>query len=392
MRILHLSTFLIPGMRYQENILPAEQALLGHEVTVIASDLMPGVAGALALRDEPDAAGGVRVLRLRGLRLGRDAQIRLGGLREAVRSARPDIVHLHGLWFWLDAQALRAWRGPVLADDHTDNGNAPQGFSGVLTRWAGRRTPVRAVLARAGGRGGRRKPLAVRYLRQVLGAPADRVDHPPRGWTPACSVRMRRRGRGSARGWGWGGAEVVLCTSGRLVPGKGLDLLLEAFALVAAANPQARLLVIGDGPESCRAALRARADRLGVAGRVVWEGLADAGPAERALQRRRHRRAAGQDGRAARPAGMRAAAGGRGFAGGFLSGGGGGRFAVPARGCALARRRAAAARDGADLRNTVGGCGPSGARGRCRGSRSPARACGCAARCGAQNPQPAPSE
>ena len=270
MRILHLSQFLIPGMRYQENILPAEQARLGHEVMIVASDLMPGVAGALALRDEPDAAAGVRVLRLRGLRLARDAQIRLAGLREVLRDARPDIVHLHGLWFYANAQGLRAWRGPVLADEHTDNGNAPTGISGVLARWAGRRV-LRTVLAR-GGRVAGANPYAVHYLREALGAPADRVDLLPLGvdtrvFRPDGDARGRERAR-----LGWGAADVVLCTSGRLVPGKGLELLLEAFARVVAQDPRARLLVIGDGPESCKAALRGQADRLGVARWVTWEG------------------------------------------------------------------------------------------------------------------------
>jgi glycosyltransferase involved in cell wall biosynthesis len=47
--------------------------------------------------------------------------------------------------------------------------------------------------------------------------------------------------------------------AGRLVPEKGVDVLLEAFALLAAEIPDARLLVAGSGPERERIAARASA-------------------------------------------------------------------------------------------------------------------------------------
>jgi glycosyltransferase involved in cell wall biosynthesis len=53
---------------------------------------------------------------------------------------------------------------------------------------------------------------------------------------------------------------------GRLVPQKGFDLLLEAFARVAPSFPEWELRIAGDGPE--RDALEDLARRLGVAGRV----------------------------------------------------------------------------------------------------------------------------
>jgi glycosyltransferase involved in cell wall biosynthesis len=57
---------------------------------------------------------------------------------------------------------------------------------------------------------------------------------------------------------------------GRLTPEKGGALLLEAFAQVFAAHPEARLTVVGDGPE--RPALEARAQALGVAEAVTFAG------------------------------------------------------------------------------------------------------------------------
>jgi glycosyltransferase involved in cell wall biosynthesis len=58
--------------------------------------------------------------------------------------------------------------------------------------------------------------------------------------------------------------------AGRLVPNKGVDVLLRAVAGVAERLPDVRLLVAGDGPERDR--LRALAASLGVAARVEWLG------------------------------------------------------------------------------------------------------------------------
>jgi glycosyltransferase involved in cell wall biosynthesis len=59
---------------------------------------------------------------------------------------------------------------------------------------------------------------------------------------------------------------------GRLRHEKGQDILLEAMAQVAARVPEARLLVVGDGPD--RDALQAQARRLGLESSVVWAGQA----------------------------------------------------------------------------------------------------------------------
>lgn len=57
---------------------------------------------------------------------------------------------------------------------------------------------------------------------------------------------------------------------GRLVSDKGVDVLLDALALLDREGFQPRLTVIGDGPEAPR--LREQAARLGLAGRVDFLG------------------------------------------------------------------------------------------------------------------------
>ncbi|BCP53926.1 glycosyl transferase [Kaistia sp. 32K] len=77
---------------------------------------------------------------------------------------------------------------------------------------------------------------------------------------PVASMRAARPSDGSR-----------IVAVGRLEKQKGFDLLLEAFAQVAARLPAARLTIFGEGPE--RGALEKQARDLGVADRVHMPGV-----------------------------------------------------------------------------------------------------------------------
>lgn len=62
-----------------------------------------------------------------------------------------------------------------------------------------------------------------------------------------------------------------LMQSCRFIDKKGLDTTLSAFAIIAACYPQARLALVGDGPQ--RASLEQQARDLGVADRVDFTGF-----------------------------------------------------------------------------------------------------------------------
>jgi len=61
---------------------------------------------------------------------------------------------------------------------------------------------------------------------------------------PAARAAVRAR-------YGLGAAPVVVCVS-RLVPRKGQDVLIAAMPAVLRAHPDARLLIVGDGPDAAR--------------------------------------------------------------------------------------------------------------------------------------------
>lgn len=64
--------------------------------------------------------------------------------------------------------------------------------------------------------------------------------------------------------------EIITVAVGRLVPVKRMDRLIDAFAVVARAEPRARLYLVGDGPE--RPDLEARALAAGAPGQILFAG------------------------------------------------------------------------------------------------------------------------
>src|SRR5262249_9111390 len=71
----------------------------------------------------------------------------------------------------------------------------------------------------------------------------------------------------------WPATGPVAINVGRLVPAKGLDMLIDAWARLAAAHPGARLVLVGAGP--LRAEIAGRAHGAGIGERVVFLGARD---------------------------------------------------------------------------------------------------------------------
>jgi glycosyltransferase involved in cell wall biosynthesis len=110
---------------------------------------------------------------------------------------------------------------------------------------------------------------AVAARLRAWGVPEDRIRLVPNGIEPA-RFRFDPAGRRAVRArLGLAADALVVGGVGRLVPGKGFDVLLRAVAQL----PEARLLVAGTGPEL--ASLLRLARRLGVTDRVVFPGACE---------------------------------------------------------------------------------------------------------------------
>ncbi|MBX3466892.1 MAG: glycosyltransferase [Planctomycetes bacterium] len=171
---------------------------------------------------------------------------RVGPLARWLAEARVDLVQVAtpgpmGLGALVAARRLGL---PVLAQYHTD---VP-----VYAHLLSGRAALGAVAARVVSWFYRQADLclapsaAVEARLTTLGVPPARVARVPRGIDLAL-FHPARRDRARLARLGLGGGPVVLYL-GRLSREKGLPRLLAAWAQVRAARPDARLLLVGDGP------------------------------------------------------------------------------------------------------------------------------------------------
>ena len=248
--------------------LTAALARRGHAVEVVT----PADAGAGG-RSERD---GVAVTRVRYA----PARLETLAHRGTMTSALKSPAGLAALASLVAAQA-RALRAAARAGPAADVLHAHWWVPGGLSAWLARAgTPYvvtlhgtdaallgRSAAARAVARRVLRGAAAVTAVSAFVGRRAAEVA----GLEPESILvqPMPLDVAGLARaGPGAGGGGVV--TVGRLTAQKRVDLLLEAFAVLARRGRRHRLLIVGDGPE--RAPLERRATALGVADRVRFEG------------------------------------------------------------------------------------------------------------------------
>ena len=181
-----------------------------------------------------------------------------------VRTFRPDVVHTHLVHADVHGQlAAAALRVPGVSSVHD-------------TARFYHREPFRTAGRLVGRLAARRIAISehvARFLRDTRLSPPDRIRVIHYGidaadWSAGPTERARARERG-----GFNGNEVVVGIASRLVPGKGHDVLIEAFAGAAHEVPELRLLIAGSGTEE--AALRALAARRCPPGSVRFLGFVD---------------------------------------------------------------------------------------------------------------------
>lgn len=168
----------------------------------------------------------------------------------ALRRLRPDAI-ISGAWSAPSAYAAihAALRGVPLII-HSDGTSATEASINLLQRLS-RTALVRAASAAAANS----KPAAERFVE--LGFRPERVHLAPHSTNVEPFLRAgQRRDHGEP-------GRLRLLAIGRLIPRKGFDQLIAAYALAAERRPGISLRIVGSGPEE--QPLRALAGQLGVA-------------------------------------------------------------------------------------------------------------------------------
>jgi glycosyltransferase involved in cell wall biosynthesis len=176
---------------------------------------------------------------------------RLEGLHRFVAQWRPDVVHCH-LFHANVAGAFLRMRGlrcPLVWTHHSVSDCASRSRSALYRRlWSVPECHV--FVSRAAREAYRRLSRTGSRLEVVH----DGID-----LGPLCALEPR--------------PGHLFGSAGRLVRGKGYEVLIRAFASLAATDPRVRLRIAGEGPR--RDALREQARLLGVEGRVELAGFVE---------------------------------------------------------------------------------------------------------------------
>ena len=211
-----------------------------------------------------DRSGPWRTVRMDGRVLPTRATARrLGAL---LADHRPDVVVIASLWpLGRIAPALRRASGaPLLGITHGAEAGLSRGPGRALLRAVARDVDLVTVISDhtahhvASALQGRRIERLSPGVDPQRFSAAENV-------TTAAALRER---------WGIAPSAPVVGCVARLVPRKGQDMLLDAWPEVRRRHPDARLVIVGEGPLHAR--LARRADRVygaHVVGPVTWEEL-----------------------------------------------------------------------------------------------------------------------
>ncbi|WP_298601791.1 TIGR04063 family PEP-CTERM/XrtA system glycosyltransferase [Zoogloea sp.] len=276
MRILHILDHSIPlhsGYTFRTAAILREQRALGWETFHLTS---PKQGPCAAAHEEVDGLDFYRCpvppagpAGLNEWRLIRTAEQRLEAL---VRELKPDVIHAHSPV--LNAiPAIRVGRRlgvPVVyeirafwEDAAVDHGTTSEGSlryraTRALETWAIKRVGHVFTICE-----GLRQDIVAR------GVPDSRVTVIPNAVDVDGFQLSGTPDEQLKAGLGLAGKTVVGFV-GSFYAYEGLDLLLEAFPTLLGRHPELRLLLVGGGPQDAN--LKAQAERLGVADKVVFTG------------------------------------------------------------------------------------------------------------------------
>jgi glycosyltransferase involved in cell wall biosynthesis len=252
-RIVQVSPFFAPhpgGVESHVRAISSELVRRGHDVTVVTSRYDP----ALPVESEVD---GIRVLRARTRAVLFQTPLDTG-VGSLVRGLDADVVHLHyppPLTSYFATRGLARHPVPVCLTYHCDlylPGPAGELLTRIYERVFLRRTlaRIRTIIVHTRSYGLTSRPLRGREL-QVIPSAVDLVRFRPD--VDGSAVRTKL-GLDRSR---------VLAFTGRLVPHKGVDVIVRALPELP---NDVKLLVVGRGPRLPE--LHALARRLGVDERI----------------------------------------------------------------------------------------------------------------------------
>jgi len=276
MRVLHVLDHSIPlhsGYTFRTAAILREQRALGWETFHVTSPkqgktaaAMEDVDGLRFYRSEVPPAGPAGI---NEWRLIRATETRL---EQLARELRPDVIHAHspvlnaipairvgrklGIPVVYEIRAF--WEDAAVDHGTTSEGSLRYRATRALETWAIKRVDHVFTICE-----GLRRDIVAR------GVPETKVTVIPNavdveGFQLSGAPDEALKAKLGLQG------KTVLGFVGSFYAYEGLDLLLDAFAAMHAGQPDLRVLLVGGGPQDAN--LKAQAQRLGIADKVVFTG------------------------------------------------------------------------------------------------------------------------
>jgi len=224
-----------------------------------------GSPGSQSDRFSERLTSGIPIPRYPELKLGLPASRRL---ERDWKAQPPDVVHIatEGPLGWSALRVARRLGLPVVSEFRT-NFHAYSAHYGIghLRRW------VLGYLRHFHNRCAFTMVPTAGLAAELASSGFERLKVVARG-VDASRFHPSRRSQVLRSSWGAGPSTLVAVAVGRIAPEKNLDLLVSAFRKIRTVQPDARLVVVGDGPS--RAWLEHEATDAVFAGRRLGEDLA----------------------------------------------------------------------------------------------------------------------
>ncbi|MDA0179290.1 glycosyltransferase family 4 protein [Solirubrobacter phytolaccae] len=236
------------GVAHYVRTLAAGLRAANHDVTLLTAGPRPG-----GCADFPGGYSLAREVRvpINGNHVSVAWRASSTAIRRAIRDAPLDVLHIHVPHSPVLTGAMLRRLAPstaVVATCHMTTSRVPTVLATRLWRRANRRSLARIDTSIAVS------TTAAKYAREVFGV------------TPRVIPAMIEARQ--AQGTPERAAHVLFV--GRLVPRKGAETLIEAFAALPRPHAGCTLVIAGDGP--LRPALERRVRRLGIQARVTFAG------------------------------------------------------------------------------------------------------------------------
>lgn len=213
-----------------------------HMVQLIRPRQSPDEAPASGARFEEVLSRGLPIPRYEGLRFGLPSR---GELFRLWSHRRPDIVHIvtEGPLGWSALSVARKLKLPVSASFHT-NFDIYSRHYGV--GWL--QGPVDALLRKFHNRADLTFVPTDALLRDLAARGFNKLEVLARGVDTALFSPARRSAALRSE-WGCADDDLVVIVVGRVAPEKNLPLAIKAWQGLRVCRPEARLVIVGDGPE-----------------------------------------------------------------------------------------------------------------------------------------------